>query len=135
LGETGQQIGAAKVIDIDLPEGSQDAGFYAIAYEVPAGAWEGLTEDTIVISYRGTDGFLTDFGTGYGIGNGNYEAEQAKLAAEFYAAVAASELGVSADELTLDQLREADIVLTGHSMGGGIAGFVAGRAAQPISVH
>ena len=135
MGETGQQIGAAKVIDIDLPEGSQDAGFYAIAYEVPAGAWEGLTEDTIVISYRGTDGFLTDFGTGYGIGNGNYEAEQAKLAAEFYAAVAASEFGVSADELTLDQLREADIVLTGHSMGGGIAGFVAGLYGKEAAVY
>jgi hypothetical protein len=42
----GNQIGTAKNLNIDLPIGSQDAGFAATAY-----SWNGQT----VISYRGTD--------------------------------------------------------------------------------
>ncbi len=52
LGEAGHRIGDATVKDVDLPSGSEAAGFYAVAYE-----WNGQT----VISYRGTDNYgVTD---------------------------------------------------------------------------
>ena len=51
------QVGAAAVSfnleDAGISQAAQSAGFYAVAYEVSAG--EGLTEDTVLISYRGTD--------------------------------------------------------------------------------
>jgi len=79
LGEAGKQIGTATVRDFDLPEGSEAAGFYAVAYE-----WNNKT----VISYRGTDNvdFLTtqaggsDFWNGWTIGAGVPAASQAGLA-------------------------------------------------------
>jgi len=46
LGEAGSTIGSAVVLNFSLPQGSQAAGFYAVAYQ-----WNGET----VISYRGTD--------------------------------------------------------------------------------
>src|SRR5215217_8802947 len=49
-GLPGNQIGNATIRrDINLPEGSQSASFYAQAY-----TWNGRT----IISYRGTDGLL-----------------------------------------------------------------------------
>lgn len=47
--EGGLQIGNATILNVDLPSGSEAAGFYAIAYD-----WNAET----VISYRGTN-FLT----------------------------------------------------------------------------
>ena len=44
----------------------QAAGFYAVAYEVKAGAWEDLTKDTVVISYRGSDFFRDEEELGIG---------------------------------------------------------------------
>ncbi len=46
LGEAGSQIGTATVLNIPLPQGSEAAGFYAVAYATQYGT---------VISYRGTD--------------------------------------------------------------------------------
>ena len=48
------QIGAATKKDIDLPAGSEAAGFYAIAYDVGGSGPSELSGKT-VISYRGTD--------------------------------------------------------------------------------
>ena len=70
LGEAGSVIGSASVKAIDLPAGSQDAGFYAIAYKLDAAVGEGadrLAKDTTIISYRGTDNFSTDAVSGYSI--------------------------------------------------------------------
>ena len=66
LGEAGSTIGNAAVIDVDLPLGSEAAGFYAIAYQ-----WNGET----VISYRGTDNPNplaegSDFWNGWTLGAG-----------------------------------------------------------------
>jgi len=48
LGEAGKQIGTATVLNVPLPEGSEAAGFYAIAYE-----WTDAENNTqTVISYR-----------------------------------------------------------------------------------
>jgi fermentation-respiration switch protein FrsA (DUF1100 family) len=110
-GLDGGQVGGATILDqIDLPQGSRSAGFYAIVYE-----WNGTT----VISYRGTDSFPVDRPTGYGIGlgfpagvagaanwlNNSYQGELALL---FYNQIAA-------------RLDTNDILLTGHSLGGGLA--------------
>jgi hypothetical protein len=80
----------------------QTANFYAAAY---------LNGGTIVISYRGTDDPLADAFTGWTTGAG-FLSPQAKLAAEFYYQVKQEYPG-------------ANIVLTGHSLGGELAGFVA----------
>lgn len=67
----------------------------------------------IVIAYTGTDDFWPDAPSGYGTGLGATTSPQAELAIAFYKAV--KEANPS-----------APMVLTGHSLGGGLAGYVAG---------
>ena len=89
-----------------LPETSgvgEAASFYAAAYQDSSG--------NIVISYRGTDDPLSDAFTGWVTGAG-YLSAQARLAAEFYYQVQQAN-------------PEATITLTGHSLGGGLAGLMA----------
>ncbi|NJS39983.1 MAG: hypothetical protein HC783_14290 [Rhodobacteraceae bacterium] len=76
-------IGDAQILAVDLPQGSEAAGFYAVAYETQYGT---------VISYRGTDftpatDFATDRDQGWTLGGGNFFAEQAKRSVNFLAAV------------------------------------------------
>ncbi|HEY0312887.1 MAG TPA: hypothetical protein VGC56_10380 [Allosphingosinicella sp.] len=93
-------------------------GFYAIAYQ---------SGDQTVISYRGTDTNFdkTDSGAGgsdlthgYGMALGltpNQPAtDQSQLAAQFYADVTGGREGAAASNVTL----------VGHSLGGGLAGYV-----------
>lgn len=104
LGGAGTMVGNATVgSDELLPAGSEAAGFYAVSYT--------LTSGETVISYRGTDGNgdLDD----WALGGGNWQVEQAALAAEFYQAV-------NGDAITPN----SNITLVGHSLGGGLAGFV-----------
>ena len=82
---------------------AENAGFYAVAYDVP-----GLGT---VISYRGTDEELKDAWNGWSSIVGGVP-EQARLAAQFYNSV----------RKDLDE--HANIILTGHSLGGALAGFV-----------
>lgn len=77
-------------------------GFYAIAYD--AG-------DEIIIAYRGTDGEFNDVLNGWGGGAGIWSNDQMQLGIEFYQDIKA-------------QNPNKTITLTGHSLGGGIAGFV-----------
>ena len=120
-------------IDAQKYQNWQSAGFYAIAYKVA-----GKT----VIAYRGSDNidkgaavasflskidgnFLTnnptdeDITNGYGVALGYPNGPQAKLAIEFYKAVAGSG-GI--DPAT----RTSNISVTGHSLGAGLSGLVAG---------
>ncbi len=96
-------------------------GFYAISYILDNGER--------VISYRGTDAqtllpFFSSNGAiisgndglfGYGLGLGSPEAEQALQAAEFYRAIVEPE----------NIFNPNAAVLVGHSLGGGLAGYVA----------
>jgi hypothetical protein len=72
--------------------------------------------DGTVIAYRGTDSILGgDLLYGWTLGGGLGSASQGKLAIDFYNAVR----GGSAFDA-----HDNTITLTGHSLGGGLAGFV-----------
>jgi Protein of unknown function (DUF2974) len=98
-------VGTAALRAFELPQRYEAASFFAQAY-----TWNGQT----VISYRGTDVFSTDFSTGYGIGHGFSGGAQGTMAVQFYRTVIGN-----ADPFT------ANVILTGHSLGGGLAGYVA----------
>lgn len=80
----------------------QGSSFYAVAYQVGT---------SIVIAFRGTDDALADGLSGWGVGIGDVP-EQARIAAEFVRDV-------------VDANPSTEVVLAGHSMGGGLAGFCA----------
>jgi hypothetical protein len=118
---TGNQLGnATPGADSSILGTGADSsvGFFAQAYT--------LTDGQTLISYRGTDSNLGletpilsgDLANGYGLATGNPYGPQASLAIGFYKNIAGS-------NLTFDQLHAANIILTGHSLGGGLAGFVA----------
>lgn len=91
----------------------QAAGFYAVAYN-----WNGQK----VISYRGTTfelGINTyrDVIQGWTLGLGFPDASQAQLAKQFYTSVTGQQIYGGAPP--------SNVILTGHSLGGGLAGFVA----------
>ncbi|MCB1558096.1 MAG: DUF2974 domain-containing protein [Alphaproteobacteria bacterium] len=92
--------------DIASDDEGVNISFYAIAYKDTA-------SDAITISYRGTDDVVWDPWYGWGVGRGSPYGEQAEMAIKFYQAVAG-------DGHWLD----ANISLTGHSLGGGLAGLV-----------
>jgi Ca2+-binding RTX toxin-like protein len=68
-----------------------------------------------VISYRGTDDLALDPIYGWTTGGGAYSNSQALEAAQFYRQVIGADTG----------LYSGDVILTGHSLGGGLAGFIA----------
>ncbi len=122
LGEAGSQIGSATVKAVELPFGSQAAGFYAVAYTVGAGV-EGITPGTTIISYRGTDGLTlgadpvaggSDILNGWLAGAG-LPTSQIDLAIQFYQAATGQTVWQTA----------ANTILTGHSLGGRLAGLQA----------
>lgn len=89
---------------------AQSASFFAQAY-----SWNGET----VIAYRGTSspGMLDDISNGWPTGFGWADAPQAMLALKFYNAVDAT---------------NTNIELTGHSLGGGLAGLSAALWARML---
>jgi Lipase (class 3) len=107
LGGIGSQVGNyTLVMQSETLSTSPEvaASFYAAAY---------LNGGNIVISYRGTDN-INPFGPDVTAWTGGlgFQTEQAELAAQFYYQVKQEYPG-------------ANIVLTGHSLGGGLAGLVA----------
>ena len=110
--DPGQNIGDAEIVWSSAqlggdPRVDMTAGFFAVAYRIG---------NEIVLSFRGTDYFPQDSNTGYSIAWGNYAAAQAQLAILSYQAVR--------DDPNLVGPNDT-IVTTGHSLGGGLAGFVA----------
>ncbi|MEY9524038.1 PII-like signaling protein [Bradyrhizobium japonicum] len=109
---TSTQIGDATVLTADPDE---ESSFYAIAY-----SWAGKT----VISYRGTTfeagPNLGDILNGWTLSAGYSQASQAQKALNFYTLVQGQGSG--------------PIQLTGHSLGGGLAGFVSDLTGAPADV-
>jgi Ca2+-binding RTX toxin-like protein len=117
LGGVGTYIGTAQITkQSDTVTGTDgvNAGFYGIAY-----TYGGQT----VISYRGTDELVgwngSDLYNGFGVAIGRATGDQSRLAFEFYNSVADALGGAGANDP-----RQANISLTGHSLGGGLAGLV-----------
>jgi hypothetical protein len=92
--------------------GYQGIDFYASAYD-----WNGQT----IISYRGTnlDSIPTDITYGYGVDAGFPYTAQAADAIAYFKSVAQYE-----DPAIGDDWQSAEITVTGHSLGGGLAGLV-----------
>ena len=117
----GTKIGTATISegsDTDADSSEVAAGFYAVAYD---------TEFGKIISYRGTnatspDVLLTDVWTGWSAGLGFSDASQAGLALKFYTAVTGQGIYDGAADNT---------TLIGHSLGGGLAGFVSSLTNTP----
>jgi len=111
------RLGDVTVVKSKGDSGAATDGFYAIAYQYV----DSNSATQTVIAYRGTDNFLDtgsgaslvggDIANAYALGGGSLEATQALDALKFYHDVAALS-GVGT------------ITLTGHSMGGGLAGMV-----------
>ena len=101
-------------LNTSATNGGVAAGFYAISYN-----YNGQT----IISYRGTNAdsvsnFFNDAWNGYSTGGGSPFSTQAKLAIKFYNAVAGS----------------SNVSLTGHSLGGGLAGFIGGLYGKSVDI-
>ena len=70
LGEAGSEIGHAIVKKVDLPTGSQAAGFYAVAYTMGEGPdVPSESQGKTILSCRGTDAPVDDL-KGWLIGAG-----------------------------------------------------------------
>jgi len=92
------------------------AGFFASSYT--------LSDGSTVISYRGTDSILggedgggSDLLNGWTVGAGYSDASQAAMAEQFYTTVTGQSVFAGA--------APPNLILTGHSLGGGLAGFIA----------
>jgi Ca2+-binding RTX toxin-like protein len=106
-------------VEISVTGGDNASGFFAQSYVV-----QGTGQK--IISFRGTDFVPTperskDILYGWSVGAGLYTENQAQLAAQFFQQVVAN----GNPNATLADLYNANVLMTGHSLGGGLAGFLA----------
>ncbi|MGB4057775.1 MAG: hypothetical protein WBK77_06800, partial [Alphaproteobacteria bacterium] len=116
----GTKLGNALVYASKGDTAAQTVGFYGIAYN-----YGGET----VISYRGTDnplGLNGDFINGWVIAAGATSFNQVQLAFQFYQSVANSAYFANGNWAA----PQVAISLTGHSLGGGLAGLVGATYAK-----
>lgn len=120
LGGTGQKVGSATIgyqsqnsLDPDPADPEFISGFYAVTYSMGGAAPTGLGGQN-VISYRGTDS-ANDYTAGWSVGGGFVQFNQAQQALDFFADATGNSYKDGAAE---------NFILTGHSLGGGLAGFV-----------
>jgi hypothetical protein len=117
-GASATQIGNATLgikSDVSISSAEYAAGFFAQSYTL---------NGQKVISYRGTDFMFTppwsdnpggDLWNGYGTAIGRPYDDQARMAAEFYQTVTGTQTTAPAS---------GSATLTGHSLGGGLAGLI-----------
>jgi fermentation-respiration switch protein FrsA (DUF1100 family) len=118
---SGNQLGTATITSQGFTETQKAAGFYATAY-----SWNGHT----VISYRGTS-FVgspdpSDVIQGWTLSAGDITAWQPRLAEQFYNQV------VNPD--VFSGTAPSNVILTGHSLGGGLAGFISLLTGAPAEI-
>lgn len=117
---TGTPIGSA-VVDLEnVSKAAQDANFYAVSYKTTANIGEAGTDNfipigTTIVVYRGITDPLQVLNP-LGIAVGTSDTIREKLAAAFY-----DEVVTQLDSNAYD----ANVILTGHSMGGALAGLMA----------
>ena len=117
---TGTQLGNATVnygagiAGVDQYKVWQKNSYYALSYTL-TGSMGGYSAGQKVIAYRGTDTPAGDFVTGWLAGAGWSGASQLGLAASTFEAVTGQSVS---DAASLKP------VVTGHSLGGGLAGYV-----------
>lgn len=137
LGGLGSKIGNATIItDSETVQETATDGealnFYAIAYD-----YGGET----VISYRGTDdplGELPNAGSGdllsgWAIGAGFTQDTQTLLAEQFYEGVTGRTVFEQAAFIDQPVDILPKVTLTGHSLGGGLAGYIASLSVSAAS--
>ncbi len=115
----GDHLGNAKISsNVTTPASWSDSSFFAQQYTLESAVGD-LAAGTTIISYRGTDKITADAFQGWPLGGGNFAASpEATLAAQFFFDVA--------NTTPLSNIR-----LTGHSLGGGLAGFISGLYGLP----
>ena len=119
----GAKIGKAKISrQSDVRQGSTEvtSGFYALSYVLDE-SWAGIPAGATVISYRGTDfdsgiQLFRDVTQGWSSFTGFGSPTQFSLALDFYRFVT----GIDATAGNVPVRN--DIITTGHSLGGGLAG-------------
>jgi hypothetical protein len=82
-----------------------------------------------IISYRGTVNAALDVLSAYSTAAGSYTSAQALEAVQFYQDVVGG-----GSSPTLGQLDSANVWLTGHSLGGGLAGLIASVYGQHAAI-
>lgn len=133
LNESGQNanIGHFAIVQNISQSNWEATGFYALAYELVDA--QGNPTGQRVISYRGTDNLnplsaANDIENGWLVGGGA-QWGQAPLSIAFYKAV----VGADDEGYFTSNPFTNNITLTGHSLGGGLAGYVAslyGKSAE-----
>lgn len=125
--EVGAHIGNATILSDSIGKlgpNAKSAGFYALTYNVSPTGIAGLSGT--VVAYRGSDNFTEQDGVAgdlpaYTIAlTGSLTSDQARLSIEFYRAVAGT------------NLTDNGITITGHSLGAGLGGMVAGIYNRPL---
>jgi hypothetical protein len=101
------QLGDYTLSDASSSAENSNHNFFAIAYSSATGT---------VISYRGTTDLSMDIVNGYGLGAGSPSGPDATDAVAFYQRVAGPN--------DTNWPGAANITVVGHSLGGGLAGFV-----------
>jgi hypothetical protein len=118
----GNQLGNATLLNLTPPDNAQSSGFFAAAYD-----WTDQNgKPQTVISYRGTSAdSINDAFNGFGVGAGFPHGPQATAAIQFFQQVAeAKDPSLNPGNANAGDWRSANIELTGHSLGGGLAGLV-----------
>ena len=111
-----ERIGNVVLLEQELPAGSEQAGFFAQAYKLDNVIIDGVRiKNQRRVAFRGTDD-TADISNGWPLGGGAARSTQGLLAIEFYRTVAGR----------TNNPYDANITTTGHSLGGGLAGYIAG---------